>query len=535
MSVELPPLTPKAGVAILILTAAFLALYLWGSAPSVMEGDSAELQTVALVGGIAHPSGYPLFIMAGNLFRHTLSGDLAHRITAMCAFFGALTIAVYVLVLRQVGLPFWSCLLGAAWYGTTYTFWWSSIRTEVYTLALLCFAIAMLKSLTYLRTRNPRDAAMTAFALGLTLAGHLAFCPAVLVIAATLIILRPGHMSFIGYLLLLFLPFVIGVSPYLYLFWADARHLPMNYLNYTINLDARQYGLSTAAFDDFWERIPWLVFGKESHPNVFLFSPRMLARNLLSAGAVEFLFEFGLPAFIPFILGIVKYKAFKKTAALLLLAIALSTVGLGIAFAYGRMLPVFLMAATFVVGIVLAHGIAVLVAAARRHLHAPKSLAIAFGSLFLVAGMLTPHILRVSTYYSYLGPLDWYVREEGQPTIDNVIPRLRHYWEPREYGNRVMSIVPKNALVAGAWDDIMILFYLHYAEGVRPDLTLDSFYREHLTRLAGWQKTYGLGERPVVLTSPPSILLDRPVQADSMAVTAGKWIYILKEPIRTAD
>ncbi|MFH1011880.1 MAG: DUF2723 domain-containing protein [bacterium] len=535
MSVNPAPLTLKAGLAILILSGAFLVLYLWGAAPSVMMGDSAELQAVALEGGIAHPSGYPLFTLAGWVFRHIPSGDLAHRITVMCAFFGAITIAVCILVLREVGLPFWSCLVGAAWYGTTYTFWWSSIRTEVYTLALLCFTVAMLKLLTYLRTRRPWDAIQAAFALGLTVTGHLAFGPAVLMMALALIFLRPEHMRIVHYLPLLFLAFAIGVSPYLYLFWADARHLPMNYLNYTVNLDAGQFGLSSATFDDAWERIPWVVFGRESIPNFFLLTPRMLILNFLNVGGTEFLSGFGPIALIPFTFGIAKYGQLKKTAGVLLLAVALSTLVFAVVCTRGRMVPIFLMAFTFVVGIVLAHGTATLVNALRIRFPASRLPKVGLGAIVLVVGLLTPHILRVALYDSAPGPLHWRVVEEGAPRIYSVIPQLRHYWEPRAYGNRVMAILPENALVAGRWDEIMVLFYLHYVEGIRPDLTLDAFYRAHLLRLVRWQTTYGLKERPIVLLNRPPSLLPYPVRTDSMAVTPGKWVYIIREPLRMAE
>ena len=72
-------------VTLAIVFAAALTIYLSCAAPSVMYGDSAELQAVALEGGVAHPTGYPTFILLGRLFGRVLGGDEAHRITNLYA------------------------------------------------------------------------------------------------------------------------------------------------------------------------------------------------------------------------------------------------------------------------------------------------------------------------------------------------------------------------------------------------------------------------------------------------------------------
>jgi hypothetical protein len=95
-----------------------------------------------------------------------------------------------------------------------------------------------------------------------------------------------------------------------------------------------------------------------------------------------------------------------------------------------------------------------------------------------------------------------------------------------------MRILPRNALVANLWAEGMILYYLHYAEGARPDLTLDSWYSGHEVRLARWQATHASRERPIVLTQRPAILLPGPVRADSIPVTPGQWLYVLRGPVR---
>ena len=101
------------------LAAAVLSLvvYLATAAPTVMLGDSGELQTVALLGGVGHPSGYPTFIMLGHVFGRLVPGDPAHRITVMSAVFGGLGVLFFGLLLAELGLSAAGVLAGTLLFG----------------------------------------------------------------------------------------------------------------------------------------------------------------------------------------------------------------------------------------------------------------------------------------------------------------------------------------------------------------------------------------------------------------------------------
>src|SRR6185295_16579000 len=81
-----------------------LAIYAWGAAPSVLDGDPAELQTIAVAGGVAHPSGYPLYVLVSRLGVVLLPGDLARRANLMSAFFGAASVATLAALAFETGL-----------------------------------------------------------------------------------------------------------------------------------------------------------------------------------------------------------------------------------------------------------------------------------------------------------------------------------------------------------------------------------------------------------------------------------------------
>src|SRR5215831_14571268 len=66
----LPATTPSARLrwwSVPVVFAMALALYRAGTAPGLLWGDSAEMQTLAAIGGVAHPTGYPLFTLFARL------------------------------------------------------------------------------------------------------------------------------------------------------------------------------------------------------------------------------------------------------------------------------------------------------------------------------------------------------------------------------------------------------------------------------------------------------------------------------------
>ena len=88
----------------LIASVFALLLYLRTLAPGVLGGDSGEFQFAAWLGGFAHPTGYPLYLLLGWLWTHLLPlHDPAWRMNAFSALLGAVaTGLVYVLALRML-------------------------------------------------------------------------------------------------------------------------------------------------------------------------------------------------------------------------------------------------------------------------------------------------------------------------------------------------------------------------------------------------------------------------------------------------
>ncbi len=127
----------------LLLFVAFLALYIATLAPDVLAADSGELQVVAAQLGVAHPPGFPLYVMLAHVFTRLPVGTPAYAVNLLSAIFGALAVVVvYRSGRRLVGrqLP---ALLGAVALGTATTFWSQATTANVRSLTALLAALAI--------------------------------------------------------------------------------------------------------------------------------------------------------------------------------------------------------------------------------------------------------------------------------------------------------------------------------------------------------------------------------------------------------
>ena len=76
-----------------LLTLAWLVVYLATVSPTVNFIDSGELITAVHEPGVVHPPGYPLYTLLGYVVSHALWwGEVAWRVNALSAFFGALAV-----------------------------------------------------------------------------------------------------------------------------------------------------------------------------------------------------------------------------------------------------------------------------------------------------------------------------------------------------------------------------------------------------------------------------------------------------------
>src|SRR6476659_9145750 len=79
-----------------------LEIYISTLAPTVTLVDSGELTVAARFLGVAHPPGFPLYLMLAHLFSLIPIGSVAVRVNFASAFFAALACAMLSLVVAEM-------------------------------------------------------------------------------------------------------------------------------------------------------------------------------------------------------------------------------------------------------------------------------------------------------------------------------------------------------------------------------------------------------------------------------------------------
>ena len=123
----------------------FWLLYLVTCARSIQGGDSGEFVTVASLGGVAHPSGYPLFGLLSRLFVLAIPfGTATFKVAALSALLAASTLAVlHRAVLRATG-DVAAAAVAACGMGLSTLFWRWSVVPEVLSGSTLTAALVVL-------------------------------------------------------------------------------------------------------------------------------------------------------------------------------------------------------------------------------------------------------------------------------------------------------------------------------------------------------------------------------------------------------
>jgi len=165
-------LSQRAGLTIAV--ALPLLVYLLNLSPYVGRADTFEFQVTALRPGIAHPTGYPLYVLLGKLFTLLPLGTLAWKVnltSAVCA--SAAAGAVYLLIHRLTKSCIFAVLaaLALAWSSTV---WSQAVVAEVYALNLLFVAGALWLVLDILEGRSmPHTLWRAALLMGFSLTNHI--------------------------------------------------------------------------------------------------------------------------------------------------------------------------------------------------------------------------------------------------------------------------------------------------------------------------------------------------------------------------
>jgi hypothetical protein len=209
--------TPFDALLALAVGLGVFVLYIATLAPTVLFSDSAEFQFVPYILGIAHPTGYPLYLLLGWLWSHVLPiGDVAFRMNLFSGLWAALAVGMtYLVALRFIrfaapGIDLLAVRVSAVTAALTFAvgeaFWSQAVIAEVYSFN--AFFVALVLSLTFwladcLENRKAQEiqtpvpsgispltfrSLVLAFVFGLSLTHHV-----------TMLLLLPGILVYLWF------------------------------------------------------------------------------------------------------------------------------------------------------------------------------------------------------------------------------------------------------------------------------------------------------------------------------------------------
>ena len=157
--------------ALCALPLALFAFYLYTLFPTLAPyRDSGDMASSAFSLGIAHPPGYPLYVLTGRAVSGFLSlGNVAYRLNLWSAACAAAAAGLLALFLKRAGLGLFAVLSAALLLALTPAYWALAQVSEMYALnALAAAAVINL----WLASPAPRALCLCAFLLGLGLGNH---------------------------------------------------------------------------------------------------------------------------------------------------------------------------------------------------------------------------------------------------------------------------------------------------------------------------------------------------------------------------
>ncbi len=234
------------------------ALFLYEAtlAPGLTWGDSGEFITTAYTLGIGHPYGHPLYWLAGRVMMIFFPGDPVMAMNHLSALSGALTCLFVALIainllkrsgMSNIVLP---VSLTTMIFATGSVFWSQALFTEVYTFQALLFTVAIYAFDRYcFSDAGVSYLYLSAYFFGVTLTLGM-YVGITLVVPLAHVLSNPVHRNkIVGKLPIAFFWLLIGLTPWLYLYFRNQVDLPFTIKSLSSFSDFFDY-LSRKAYDD---------------------------------------------------------------------------------------------------------------------------------------------------------------------------------------------------------------------------------------------------------------------------------------------
>jgi hypothetical protein len=196
----------------------------WLLAPTYfVDGDNAEFSTLSNTGGVAHPPGYPLYVLYLRLTSWIPGESAAHTAARSTAVLAALTVVALHAACRAWGARPWAASSAVAIYAGAPIVLRLHTAAEVFTLNVLVVSLVLLLSASEAPVRGALRIALLAFVAGLGLSNHhtcVLVAPVGLLGAARGV--RESQLGRIKTMAIAIAALLAGLSPYIYTLVAPA-------------------------------------------------------------------------------------------------------------------------------------------------------------------------------------------------------------------------------------------------------------------------------------------------------------------------
>jgi hypothetical protein len=197
-------------------------VYAWLASPLIVGNDNAEFSTLAVTGGIAHPSGYPLYVLWLRATSWLPGATPAHTAAIATAILSATSLVVLHAACRAWGARPTAATIAVAVFASSGLMLRVNTEAEVFPLNDLAVATVLWLAAANGPLRGIRRAAVLGLVAGLGLSNHLT-CALVAPVGVLGVIRGAREARVAAAIVAAVAGVVAGMLPYLYLFVAPTN------------------------------------------------------------------------------------------------------------------------------------------------------------------------------------------------------------------------------------------------------------------------------------------------------------------------
>lgn len=287
-----------------------LVCYVRTLAPDVLWSDSGEFEVVAATSGLAHASGYPIYLLIGKLFTLLPFGSIPYRVNLVSAVMAAIAVGGTYLLGKGMGARRAFALVGAVLVLINPLFWWQSVIAEVYAITAAFLTAFFVCAVAWRRTRDAGWLAAGGLLGGLCLGLHHTALLTLPAMIAFLVVSRAGKRDWTLAGVGAFSGVAIALLGYMVLGSMDSKTSSIN----SISKSASEFGMKVEDFDSPFTRVKFLITARQWSSNVFHSEPNRFQKNSSLYGQ-ETIADLGWPAVLLAVVGLIGLFATKGRRA----------------------------------------------------------------------------------------------------------------------------------------------------------------------------------------------------------------------------